>query len=74
MGASELSGDEDSMGTIAPKRHTKLLYKTWVKTGRSKHIVFRYLLCKRGVTGSIPVTSTNFLKELRLSSCNFYPR
>jgi hypothetical protein len=33
-----------------------------------------HLLCKQGVTGSIPVTSTNFLKELGFSSCEFYPR
>jgi hypothetical protein len=33
-----------------------------------------HLLCKQGVTGSIPVTSTNFLKELGFSSSEFYPR
>ena len=31
-------------------------------------------ICKQGVTGSIPVTSTNFPKELRFSSCESYPR
>ena len=50
------------MGTISPKHPLKPCYATSVKARRINHMMFPGLLCKQGVTGSIPVTSTNLLK------------
>jgi hypothetical protein len=49
------------MGTINAKHHQEPSYKTQVKARRCNHMTFLHLLCKQGVAGSNPATSTRTL-------------
>jgi hypothetical protein len=57
------------MGTISAEHRLKPCYMTWVKARRYSYLTFPHLLCKQGVTGSIPVTSTIFLFYFHWVSC-----
>jgi hypothetical protein len=50
-----------NLGPIAAKSGTKPGTTTQNKAKRTDQIDFLSRLCKQGVAGSIPVTSTNFL-------------
>ncbi len=59
-----------NLGPFAAELGTKPCTTTQNKAKRTSQIDYFPRLCKQGVTGSIPVTSTNLLKVNHLGRCH----